>query len=33
MMFIDLLVLIVIASIVSIWLDRRYIRKKKDNLA
>ena len=30
MMYIDLIVLIVIVSLISIWLDRRFIRKRKE---
>lgn len=30
MMYIDLIVLIVIVSLVSIWADRRFIRKQKE---
>ena len=30
MLYIDLIVLIVIVSLVSIWLDRRFIRKRKE---
>lgn len=29
-MYIDLLILIVIVSLLSIWLDRRFIRKRKE---
>lgn len=32
-MYIDLLVLIVIVSLVSIWLDRRFIRNRKEKTA
>ncbi len=29
-MYLDLIVLIVIVSLVSIWLDRRFIRNRKE---
>ncbi len=29
MIYIDLFVLIVIVSLVSVWLDRRFVRKRK----
>lgn len=32
-MYIDLLVLIAIVSLLSIWLDRRFIRKRKEKKA
>lgn len=30
MMYIDLIVLIVIVSLLSVWLDRRFIRNRKE---
>lgn len=30
MMYVDLIVLVVIISLISVWLDRRYVRNKKD---
>ena len=30
MVYIDLIVLIVIVSLVSVWLDRRFIRKRRE---
>ena len=30
MMYVDLIVLVVIISLISVWLDRRYVRNKKE---
>ncbi len=30
MIYIDLIVLILIVSLVSVWLDRRFVRKRKE---
>jgi membrane protein implicated in regulation of membrane protease activity len=30
MMYIDLIILLVIVSLISVWLDRRYVRNKKN---
>jgi len=30
MMYVDLIVLIVLVSLISIWSDRRFIRKRKE---